>query len=281
MSPEENCPEERYDKLLVATDLSIFSEGAITEAINFAGQCSSFLYILTVIAESPAYEILGDGHMQKKEHEAREYLESIQARIEEENLSCEVLLRHGDNPARVILDEADRKDVGMIVVGRHGRTEMERLIMGSVSSEVIAKARRKVLVAAIGTRIEYKNILVATDGSPHAAAAVAEAIKIARSCGSHLLVVSVLHAKRELKEAEELVGKIAGQAGKEGVTVETMTPSGQPPDVIADIAHDRKVDLIVMGTFGETWLKHMLMGTTTEKVIQLAHCAVLVVNPSR
>ncbi len=278
MCPEEYCPESKLEKLLVATDRTIFSEGAITEAVNFAKQCSSFLYILTVLDLNPVFEVLSEGFLQKKEREAMDYLESVKALVEAEGLNCEIVLGQGGSPARFILEEAARKNVDMIVVGRHGRTEVERVIMGSVSSEVIAKAPCKVLVAAIGTRIEYKNMLVATDGSEHSEAAVLEALKIAKSCGSHLLVISVIPSKREITEATELVGNIAAMAKKAGITVETMTPVGVPYDVIAEIGHKRGVDLIVMGTFGKTGLKELLMGSTTEKVIEFAHCAVLVVN---
>ena len=38
------------------------------------------------------------------------------------------------------------------------------------------------------------------------------------------------------------------------------------------------MDLIVMGTFGKAGFRYLVMGSTTEKVIESAHCAVLVVN---
>ena len=276
MWPEEYCPETKFEKLLLAIDCTVFSEGAVREAITFAKQCSSFLYILTVL--NPAYELLGEHFVNKKEREAMDCLESVKTMVEAEGVSYETILCHGGSPAKFILDEAVRKNVSMIIVGRHGHTAVERIILGSVTSEVIAKAPCKVLVAAVGTRIEYKNMMVATDGSEHAQAAVLEALKIAKICGSHLLVVSVAPSKEETPEAEKLVDGIAAMAAKASVTVETMTPTGTPYKVITEIGHKRLVDLIVMGTFGKTGLRYLLMGSTTENVIESAHCAVLVVN---
>jgi nucleotide-binding universal stress UspA family protein len=280
MCPEENCPEAVLERLLVATDRTVYSEGAVAEAINYAKQCSGFLYVLTVLDLNPAYELLGEEFLQKKEREALEYLEATKALVEEEGVRCETIFRRDGNPAKAILEEAVRRNVSMIVIGRHGHTEVERVILGSVTSEVIAKAPCKVLVlvAAIGTRIEYKQMLVATDGSEHAQAAVLEALKIAKNCGSHLLVVSVAPSKRETAEEEKLVAGIAAMAAKERVPVETMTPAGIAHEVITEIGHKRLVDLIVMGAFGKTGLRNLLMGSTTEKVIESAHCAVLVVN---
>ncbi|MEJ2689654.1 MAG: universal stress protein [Deltaproteobacteria bacterium] len=279
MCPEEFCPETKFEKLLLAIDWTVFSAGAVREAITVAKQCSSFLYILTVLELNPAYELLGEDFVDKKKREALEHLDSVKAMAETEGVSCETILCQGGDPAKFILDEAVRKNVSMIVVGRHGHTAVERVILGSVTSEVIAKAPCKVLVASVGTRIEYKNMMVATDGSENAQAAVLEALKIAKSCGSHLLVVSVAPSKRETAEAEKLVAGIAAMAAKAGVTVETMTPAGIPHEVITEIGHKRVVDLIVMGTFGKAGLRSLRIGGTTEKVIESAHCAVLVVNP--
>jgi nucleotide-binding universal stress UspA family protein len=55
-----------------------------------------------------------------------------------------------------------------------------------------------------------------------------------------------------------------------------MTPIGKPSEIITETAAGRGVDLIVMGTYGRTGLKKLLMGSTTEKVIGTAGCAVLV-----
>ena len=278
MCPEGYYPETKFEKLLLAIDCTVFSEGAMRDAITIAKQCSGFLYILTVLEHNQAHKLLGEDYVNKKERETMDCLESVKIMAEAEGVSYETILYHGENPAKFILDEAARKKVSMIIIGRHGHTAVERSILGSVTSAVIPKAPCKVLVVAVGTRIEYKNIMVATDGSEHAQAAVLEALKIAQSCDSHLLVVSVAPSKGETAEAEKLVADIAAMAEKAGVTVETMIPNGTPYKVITDIGHKRLVDLIVMGTFGETGLRYLAMGSTTEKVIESAHCAVLVVN---
>jgi nucleotide-binding universal stress UspA family protein len=60
--------------------------------------------------------------------------------------------------------------------------------------------------------------------------------------------------------------------------VEALTPIGRSHDVIVEIAGGRGVDLIVMGTYGKSGLKKLLVGSSTEKVIGHASCAVLVVR---
>lgn len=54
---------------------------------------------------------------------------------------------------------------------------------------------------------------------------------------------------------------------------------GRPFSEIIAYARDRKIDLIVMGTHGRGAIAHMLLGSTTEKVVRKAPCAVLTVRP--
>ena len=54
--------------------------------------------------------------------------------------------------------------------------------------------------------------------------------------------------------------------------------AGPPGEVICWLAQDRKCDLIVMGTHGRTGVKHLLLGSTAEYVLQHARCPVLTVR---
>ncbi len=71
------CPISRLDKLLLATDRSAFSEGAVREAINFAKKCSSRLSVMSVLETNLEYETIGASAYQKEEEEAIEYLKSV------------------------------------------------------------------------------------------------------------------------------------------------------------------------------------------------------------
>jgi nucleotide-binding universal stress UspA family protein len=62
-------------------------------------------------------------------------------------------------------------------------------------------------------------------------------------------------------------------AGLEG---DVLLVHGVPFQTIIDIAHDRQIDLVIMGTHGRTGLKHVLLGSVAEKVVRLAPCPVLV-----
>jgi len=277
MSSAEYCPVARLEKLLVATDRSAFSEAAVNEAINFAKKCSSRLYVFSVIEANPEYETIGADFFQKEEEEARRDLEAIKERARQQGVGCEAVLREGEDPYRLIVDEAAGKKVDMIIIGRHGRTGLLKLLMGKVAANVIGHAPCKVLVVPKAAKIEYRKILVATDGSEHSIEAASEAFGVVKRTGSSILVVSAAHSELELQEAKNNVAKIVEMSQKEGVQVEeTLTPIGKSHEVIVETAGGRGVDLIVMGTYGKTGVKQFFMGSTTEKVIGSADCAVLV-----
>ncbi len=276
MNLGQSCPVSKLEKLLVATDRSMFSDGAINTAITFAKHCSSKLYVMTVVEKNPEYETAGAELLQKETEEAARYLASLKVRALKELPFCETILRRGDSASRLIVEEAAQNKIDMIAVGRHGRSGLEKVFLGSAAAKVIGHAPCKVLVVPRAAGIGFKNILVATDGSDHARTAGTEAIEIAKRCGSRLIAIAVVPSEDEKDKAQVNAGDIALAAQQAGIYAETMALVGKPHEVIADTAKSMGVDLVVMGAYGKTGLKRLLMGSTTEKVIGLADCAVLV-----
>jgi nucleotide-binding universal stress UspA family protein len=276
MNQGQSCPVSKLEKLLVATDRSVFSEGAITAAINFAKHCSSKLYVMTVVETNPEYETAGAELLQKEKEDAAQYLASLKARVLQEIPSCETIFRHGDSAFRLVVEEASQKKVDMIAVGRRGRSGLEKVLLGSAAAKVIGHAPCKVLVVPRAAKIGFKNILVATDGSEHSRTAGTEAIEIAKRCGSRLIAISVVPAEDQKEKARANADEVVLASHQAGIYAETIALVGKPHEVIVATAKSMGADLIVMGAYGKTGLKRLLMGSTTEKVIGLTTCAVLV-----
>lgn len=135
-------------------------------------------------------------------------------------------------------------------------------------------------------------ILVPTDFSDGAAAALEYAMGLAQTFAAsvHLLHVvddplaagvwsSGLYAAEIaglqatlVRDAEEHLLRTVPPTTV-GVTREVRT--GSPPRQIVDVARERGIDLIVMGTHGRTGLAHIVMGSVAERVVRLAACPVL------
>jgi len=278
MAGAQFCPVGRLEKLLFATDRSEYSEGALQEALNFAGLCSSRLYAMSVIETNPEYETIGVNYFEKEEDEALKYLSSIKEKATRKGIVCETILHSSMDASAAIVDEAVDKNVDMIVLGRHGRKGLLKALMGEVVPKVVVHAPCKVLVVPKAARIEYRTILVATDGSGHSIAAVEEAINIAKRCGSRILALSCIRSNDELEKAKKNVNAVLEMAQKEGVQAEGLTPTGRSYNVIVETAGGRGVDLIIMGIPVKTAIDKIFTGSATEKVIGNAGCSVLIVK---
>ncbi|MBF0559306.1 MAG: universal stress protein [Nitrospirae bacterium] len=278
MNPSPICPVSRLDSVLLATDRSEFSKGAILEAIDFAKRCNSKLYVVSVLETNPEYETIGSKFFEKEEAEVASHLASIKANAAAEGLNCEIIFHQGGEPCRHILDEATKKNVNMIIVGRRGHKGLGKLLVGSVAAKVIGYAACNVLVVPKESRIGYQKVLVASDGSEHGNAAVAQAISIAGRCGSSLVVLSSVRTANEIQEAQFITESAVKMAQSQGVQAEAVTPIGRSYETIVETAGGRGVDLIVMGAYGKSGLVRILMGSATERVIALAGCSVLVVT---
>jgi nucleotide-binding universal stress UspA family protein len=274
------CPTARLEKLLLATDGSKFSEGAIREVINLAKICSSKIYAVSVVEINPEFMAQAPQLVEKYEKETRQHLESVKSRASKEGLDCEVIVHEGEEPYQYIIDEAAKKQAEMIIMGRYGRTGLKRLLMGSVTARVIGHSPCKVMVIPETAKVSYKNILIATDGSKYSDAAALEAISIAKRCGSDLIAISVATKDKNLPSAKKSVEKISRIAEKEGLKAKTLTLRGIPYNVIVETAGKKNADIIVVGSHGRTGLDRLLMGSVTERVIGHANCAVLVVKRS-
>jgi nucleotide-binding universal stress UspA family protein len=231
-----------------------------------------------VLESNPEYETIGSKVSDKEEAEAKEYLDAFKARAQQEGINCETIFHRDVEAYRHIISEAAERHIDVIIIGRRCRKGLAKLLMGEDAAKVIGHAPCKVLVIPKAAKIEYKKILVATDGSKHSEAAALKAVNIAKRCGSTVIAISVSPSADELQEAKTNVERVINMARKEGISAEALTPIGKSYDAIVETAGGRGIDLIVMGTYGKTGLSKLLMGSATEKVIGLAGCAVLVVK---
>jgi nucleotide-binding universal stress UspA family protein len=294
------CPTAKKEKLLLPTDGSEFSEGAIREAVNLAKTCSSKLFVVSVIETNPEYESIAPQLIEKAEKETRQHLESVKNRAAKEGVDCEIIARQGEDPYKYIIDEAAKHQVSMIIMGRRGRKGLKRLMMGSVTAKVIGHSPCNVLVVPRAARLEFRKILIATDGSKYSNAAASEAVAIAKRCGASLIAASVVpyesisplgivHSEMQWelitgesrKAAESNIKNVKEIAEKEDVKIEELILEGRPYEAIINAAKEKGVDLIVVGSHGRTGLDRLLMGSVTERIIGHADCAVLVVKASK
>ena len=140
-----------------------------------------------------------------------------------------------------------------------------------------------------------RHVVAATDFSEPAAVGVAWAHSLARAHGAKLdLVHAVLDidaslwtidappdlTEAALAAARERLEEAARELSDEGVTVRTHVDVGQPSQVILHRADEVGADLVVLATRGTGGLRHLLLGSTAERVVHHAEMPVLSVHES-
>ena len=143
--------------------------------------------------------------------------------------------------------------------------------------------------------IDVRAILVPIDFSPNADTVLEWAAHLAEEHGSKLVLLHAYHLPVDFQQLEgaylppdfwtqvktdaaKNLDRYAAELRKRGLTVETAIREGYPASVIEDEARERRADLIVIGTRGHTGLKHLLLGSVAERVVQKAPCPVLAVK---
>lgn len=272
------CPGE-WDRLLVCTDGSPESQGAVAEALVLGRLCGSQVYVLQVLEIIPEFEAVAPDLMVRLEEEIRSQLQALKAEAAKMAVSLTTLVRRSVSVFSAILEEAAEIRPAMIIMGRYGRTGLTRLLMGSVTARVIGHSPVNVLVVPRQAIVAFGRILVASDGSPYSLAAWEEALSMAKKADSVLFAISVAQEEGDLPQAQKIVHQLLAAANREGVPLQGLVPTGQQiGDAIVQAALRNEVDLIILGSHGRTGLTRLLMGSVTERVIGHAPQPVLVVK---
>ncbi len=288
-----------YQKILVALDGSQESYEALRYALSFAKFCPAQILGLTVIqlkgnVSSALSLILGMEDLLLKGASA--ILKKAEEIASEHGIEIKTIIKKGD-PVSEIIDCALSEGCDLIVIGKTGKTGLAKLLLGSTAYNLVAHSPVDVLVIPKGARLNLDKILVPTDGSGPAQRAAQKAISLANSSQGMVILLSCIEEEifliepgalpvetlekfraaqtQALQEAQNVLVK---RCELEGIPCQTLLKEGQPFEIILNIAKEKEVGLIAMGSYGRTGLKKLLLGSVAEKVLALSEVPVLVVK---
>jgi nucleotide-binding universal stress UspA family protein len=245
-----------------------------------AQACGSKINLLQILEFNPEFEAQAPDLVARREDEVHAHLETMKDRAAEQDVLLEPRVRRCETAYQGIVEEAEKLKPDLIIMGRRGRSRLFRLMMGNVTARVIAYSPVNVLAVPKNVPLQFKRILIASDGSANSQAAWKEALHIARRLGSGILALSVARQEEDKDRAEAIVADLEAAAAQAGVPLTPLALQGRTAEMIVKAARDNHIDLIVMGARGLTNLETLLMGRNTERVIAQAPCAVLVVKTS-
>jgi nucleotide-binding universal stress UspA family protein len=234
-------------------------------------------------------------------------LRTLVERTRINGVAIETDIAESADAAARIIEGAESHDVDMIVTGSHGRTGMQRVVLGSVVEALLHKARRPVLT--IPSHIDLKRIANATsigrivcavDFSVPSLAGLAFAFALAEEADATLTLLHVIELPPELHhtprpldadifriraeaeaECRARLQALIPERARDYCTVETDVLEGGAAREILRLAGAQDADLIVLGVHGRNAFDLAFFGSNSKDVIRQAHCPVLVVPESR
>ena len=200
--------------------------------------------------------------------------------------------------AEEILAEAEHAD--LVVLGTHGRSGLEHVVLGSVAEKVVRKAVCPVMTipptapdATAAVPDLFHHIVAGVDGSDASLDALMFAVSLAEEADAHLTVLRVVDLPRELAEwaSQSPEGQAYAERWKASVMtrlhhlvpesarryshVDERVEPGRPAEKILRLANEQHAGLIVIGARGHPTLSRMLFGSTAQDVVRRAACPVL------
>ena len=215
-----------------------------------------------------------DEQRNRLEHEAgRHLLDEAAAEVRSKGVDeIRQRLVHGE---MVDLIRDHEADASLIVLGRRGEAEERAAEHLGRNIERVIRATHRPIVVAIPTFRPIERFVLAYDGGFTSEKAITLLLSepLLRGAEGHLLTVGngtdnernrLAHATSRLRDA--------------GYTITESIQSGDPERVIAQTAQDESTDLLVMGAYGHSRVRNLMIGSTTTAVLRTSPVSVLIVR---
>ena len=194
---------------------------------------------------------------------------------------------------------AASRNAELTVVGTHGRSQLQGVLVGSVASYVAAHAASPVTVVPVSREQRDGPVLVGVDGSASCGAAIEWAFDEAAAAGTDVVALlawddhavqgfarrpMVLTEADAQEEHSVLAEQLAGWREKyPEVGVDRRVVRGHPVRCLLDVERyatsSVQPRMIVVGSRGRGGLTGLLLGSTAQALIARAACPVVIVHP--
>jgi nucleotide-binding universal stress UspA family protein len=276
--------------ILVCTDGSENGNTACEYAMQLAGQLDAKLTALHVLdsrmLEGPLMaDISGwlgaqpfaaqlDQFRTLMESKGQAIIDAFNSLAEAKGVDAEGIVKTG-HPAQVILEEEARAE--LVVLGQNGEhAEFSGDMMGSIVERVVRHSYKPCLVTPLH-HAPVTKILAAYDGSAHSSRALHEAIELALALKAQLVILTV---------EDEFDGERARAVSEEGIKLArahecpaaNLVEEGDPEKIILTRAEELGCNLIVVGAYGHSRIREMILGSTTTSLLTETHLPLMLVR---
>jgi nucleotide-binding universal stress UspA family protein len=290
--------------ILCPVDFSEFSQRALAHAAALASWYEAKLTVLHV--EPPAETGRGAASDRSSSGATREEilgrLQQAVDRAGRPDVDVHLAVEQGET-ARRILEQADAIGADFLVIGTHGRSGIDNVLLGSIAAKVVWGASCPVLTvprlatAESASAVVFKRILCAIDFSPSSLRALDFALSLGQEANGKATLLHVIEAFGDDEEpsiqthfnvpqyrgdlertVRERLRTLVPAEARVWCDVDEVVLGSKAYKGILRVAAALQADLIVMGAQGHAGFDLMLFGSTTEHVLRRAACPVLTVR---
>ncbi len=289
-------------RILFATDFSACADRAMGYAVTLAAAWKAELCVMTVLELYPGMDpdyTVNKMFLDHARTEATRQLDAVQARLKGDGQAIATRIEIGI-PSQAVQTVAQSTAADLVVVGTHGRTGLDHVLIGSTAERVVRMAPCPVLAVKVdkGERgatatVGIKRIVVPIDLSSCSLDALEYATQFAKHIGASITILhamepvaygldfSLSHAKewkRQREYLEERLTVLTACLTSSGVKTDHVLKPGVPADSITSYVTQQRYDLMIMGTHGRRGISHILVGSIAGAMLRHAPCPVLTVR---
>lgn len=283
--------------ILIPLDGSVLAERALPYAAGLAGASHARLRLLHVMPARPSpFHPQAEGDIAAR-------LDLLARQLRGQDIQATASTITGRAPADAILASANDPPADLIVMSTHGRSGIGRWLYGSVTDRILRLSDVPVLLVPTTSihpwpKDRRPKILVPLDGSDLSETALGPARLLSYTLGADLLLMRVVEqtaapiwgfdsvsmaawraAPEDLQDARQYLDGIAEASGPVALSADVLVDEGNPAAVIAAMARQEGVDLIVMATHGRTGLPRLTMGSVATATVQRSPAPLLLIRP--
>lgn len=211
--------------------------------------------------------------------------ESLRALFPGWSIKTEAL---ADTPHWALINEIDKREPDLVVVGSHGRSALGRFILGSVSQRILYEAKCSVRIARGGAskKDERIRLVVGTDGSPNAEAMLDSVASRnwPKDTQVKLIIAAESFAQNgpdpdvQMDRIRDIQTSAVEKLLASGLEVTPLVRIGDPKDIIVTEAEAWGADCIFLGAVGHRFMERFLLGSVSSAVAARAHCSVEIIR---
>jgi len=288
--------------ILVPLDGSAFAEKSLPIAEAICKAFGAQLTLASVLQVRRISDFMSMSRMRQKSIENEKirrvkYLKDLVRQIKSKGIKVGFSLRRG-SVTETITNLVKEKNVDLVTICTHGRSGVQRWLIGSVANRVVQLINRPVLLLRPSEKdesptTEFHKLLVTLDGSEFAER-VLPFVRLFSPLTREVLLLTVPEIpearmygavvdeivdlrKHSEDQSREYLEKFVKSLINDGIEAKGIVTGSRPAQTIVSVSEEKDIDLIMMATHGRGGMDRFFIGSVAERVVRHAPCPIILV----